>query len=437
MWIATVEGKQSIAPERWQQLVAVLFYLAWSRIPYMTEDRAAAEDFYFEVFSVPEGAPDDSPTHVRWSKYGAHFWKDLKIHPSPEVSAHGHGIELPVAGRDPKWPFFDAVPGDLFRALECELNKNQSRLLTALWFLQQSSFCSASRSSFAEDIQNICTAFEALLNVREKGDSAVQVAMAMVSLFADQAPTAADDLASKSPDPERPEVLEQLRKWVNKLYEIRNSYTHGKTVLDFFFNRRSVWQDAFEIFRLSANRVILKRPEHRPMNGSMLEKRLMSVQYFDEVVGLLWNRKRWSPSGIGSGTGHITLDDAIRKGCALDPSLVEGITSLSHLRQALFNICMAIWGALEEFGQSECDGRNVPALIQEFQDAYALCSNPKIDLDAFIRKIAPRVALWTPTIPLKGSNALLYQLLQVFKNLLSVYGNETEPILNSLANTLP
>src|ERR1019366_260386 len=107
---------------------------------------------------------------------------------------------------------------------------------------------------YAEDIQNMCTAFEALLNIGPKGDSAKQVASAMVDLFRNQAPTAADELTPKPPDAERPEVLTQLAKWVEKLYEIRNAYTHGKTVLDFFFEGRSVWQDAFEVFRLAANR---------------------------------------------------------------------------------------------------------------------------------------------------------------------------------------
>jgi Apea-like HEPN len=435
MWIATADDKQNVAPERWQQLVAVLFYLAWARIPYMTGDRAAAEDFYFEAFSVPEGAPDDSRSHVRWSKYGAHFWSNLEIHPLPEVSVHGHAIDLPVAARN--LPFFDPVPGDLFRALEGELNKDQSRLLTALWFLQQSAFRSASRSSYAEDIQNICTAFEALLDVKDKGDSANQVSAALTELFRNQAPTTVDDLVGKSPDPELPEVLDQLAKWVTKLYEIRNSYTHGKTVLDYFLNRRSVWQDAFEIFRLSANRVILGRPEHRSTDGSMLEKRLMSVRYFDEVVALLWDRERWFPGGKKLGSGRITLDDAIRKGRVLDPGLVEVINSPGHLRQALFNICMAIWGAVEEFREVECDSRKVAVILQEFREAYASCSKPKIDLDAFIRKIAPRLPMWVPNIPFEGSDAPLFELIQAFKSLLSVYGDQTKPIINSLANTLP
>jgi hypothetical protein len=437
VWIATPADGIAVQSEHWQHLTAVLFYLAWARIPYSSVDRPAAEDFYYEAFSLPDLADPDSSGHTRWSKYANTYWSDLKIHPMPEVSSHGTALVLPrmksgIPGFD-----FEKDLRHLFVALDSELRKSESRLLTSLWFLQEASFRSASRSSFAEDIQNICTAFEALLNIEKKGDSAQQVADALVELFRDQAPTAADDLASKLPDPEHADVLAQLVEWVGKLYEIRNEYTHGKAVSDFFLNGRSVWQDAFEIFRLAANRVILQRPEDRPLEGSLIERRLMSVQYFDEVVALLWDREKWLPGGKELGHGPTTLDEAIRKGNALDPELVESITSLTHLRQALFNICMAIWGALEQHDKSESDGRSVKSFLEEFRAAYAACSNPKIKPDAFIRRIAPRVSMWVPTIPVAGSNALLYELIRVFNKLLVVYGNATEPILNSLSVTLP
>jgi len=436
IWIVTREDKQSVAPERWQHLVAVLFYLAWSRIPYLVGDRAAAEDFYFEAFAVPEGAPNDSG-HVRWSKFGAHYWSNLRIHPAPEVSTHGHAIEMPVIGPATASPFFDPIPGELFRALEEELGKGQSRLLTALWFFQQSTFRSASRSSFSEDIQNLCTGFEALLDISQKGDSADQVARALLNLFRDQAPNTVDNLAGVSPGDERPEVLNGLWQWTQKLYEIRNTYTHGKTVLDYFQNRRSVWQDAFEIFRLAANRIILHKAERRPSHGSMIEKRLMSVKYFDEVIGLFWDRERWFPGGTRISSDRITLDDAIRKARSLDPGLVESVPSLGHLRQALFNICTFIYLTIEESRKDESDGRKIPVMLEEFRGAYARCSTPKLDVDAYIRAMAPRLTMWVPPIPIKNSKSLLYELIQAFKSLLSIYTDQTGPILNSLQNTLP
>lgn len=441
MWIATSANRSNVASEYWQHLTAVLFYLAWARIPYSSPDRAAAEDFYYEAFNLPDGADADSRGHLRWSKYANTYWSDLKIHPAPEVSLHRTMIELPVepgSVHPSRWSlFFDDSSSERFKALESELRKPASRLLTALWFLEESTYRSASRSTFAEDIQNVCTAFEALLSVNDKGDSARQVAAAITKLFCDQAPTAADDLASKAPDPERVEVLEQLAAWIKKLHEIRNEYTHGKPVLDFSFEGRSVWQDAFEIFRLAADRIILKRPEQRPTHGSKLEKRLMSVKYFDEVVGHLWDRKRWFPGGEGVGKGKAILDEVIRKGQALDPQLVESITSLAHLRQALFNICTVVCRALERSQRQKCDGRDVQELLKEFEDAFDTCSQPRLDTDAYIRAVAPRLTMWVPTILIPGSNRLLYELLGVFRNLLCVYERATRPILNSLAATLP
>lgn len=77
MWLATTKQKAIVAHERWQQLVAVLFYLAWARIPYISFDRAAAEDFYFEAFALPEGAPDDSKSHCSMVK----VWDDHVVRP--------------------------------------------------------------------------------------------------------------------------------------------------------------------------------------------------------------------------------------------------------------------------------------------------------------------------------------------------------------------
>jgi Apea-like HEPN len=314
---------------------------------------------------------------------------------------------MPVVGPATASLFFDPIPGELFHALEEELGKGQSRLLTALWFFQQSTFRSASRSSFSEDIQNLCTAFEALLDISQKGDSADQVARALLDLFRDQAPSTVDSIAGVSQGDERPEVLNELWQWTQKLYEIRNAYTHGKTVLDYFQNRRSVWQDAFEIFRLAANRTILRKSERRQSNGSMIEKRLMSVRYFDEVIDLFWDRKRWFLGGTRISSDRITLDDAIRKARALDPGLVGSVRSPGHLRQALFNICTFIYLTVEESGKNESGGRKLAVMLEEFRGAYAKCSTPKLDVDAYIRAMAPRLTMWVPPIPIKNSKSLL------------------------------
>ena len=192
---------------------------------------------------------------------------------------------------------FDRESSDLFLALEAQLQKPDSGLLTALWFLYQSTFRSPSRSSFTEDIQNICTALEALVKTTRRGDTGNQVCEALVRIFTPQAAGAADAWAKRSPLSERTEVLEELEAWVRKLYEIRNAYTHGRTTFDFFFHGRSIWQDAFDLVRMAANRVILGRPEPRCLDGSRLEKRLMSVRYFDAAVSVLADKQRWMPGG--------------------------------------------------------------------------------------------------------------------------------------------
>ncbi|MGC2743761.1 MAG: hypothetical protein WA672_11265, partial [Candidatus Angelobacter sp.] len=156
MWIATLTESWTLTQEHWQRLSAALFYLAWARIPYLGFDRPAAEDLYFEAFVLPEGAENDSTGHVRWSKYGSTFYSDMKIHPVPEVSFRRVQIELPLKRTSPG-PFYDPTPGELFKALEQELKIAESRTLTALWFLMEACYRSASRSGFAEDIQNICS----------------------------------------------------------------------------------------------------------------------------------------------------------------------------------------------------------------------------------------------------------------------------------------
>jgi hypothetical protein len=432
-WIATLDKGASASVERWQHLTAVLFYLAWARIPYSSPDRPSAEDLYYEVFSLPQGSDADAASHTRWSKYTNTFWSSLKIHPDPNVSLNGTHITLPISV--PVNPIFDfdRESSDLFVALEAHLQKPDSGLLTALWFLYQSTFRSPSRSSFTEDIQNICTALEAFVKTTRKGDTGNQVCEALVRIFTPLAPDAADAWAKRTAPPERTEVLQELEAWVRKLYEIRNAYTHGKTTFDFFFHGRSIWQDAFDIFRMAANRVILSRPEPRCLDGSRLEKRLMSVRYFDAAVGVLADKQRWMPGGK-----HLAvtpnLDEVIRMGATFDCGLVESITSLKNLRLALFNICMTAWTCIENATASNIDGKDRDELLKSFRESYRECLTPKINTDAFVRRIAPKMSMWVPDLPIPTTNKRLFELLKVFKNLAFVYGQATTPILNRLVD---
>jgi hypothetical protein len=143
MWIASLVNNADSVYDRWQWLIACLFYLAWARVPYVSIDRAAAEDFYFESFVIPDGADGNSQTHARANKFGSALWSDIKIHPALEVSPHGTVIELPLASPPESSIFFDPTPGELFKALETEVTKEQSRVLIGLWFLHQASYRSA------------------------------------------------------------------------------------------------------------------------------------------------------------------------------------------------------------------------------------------------------------------------------------------------------
>src|SRR5208282_4901403 len=128
MWIASTEKTDGLGADHWQWLTASLFYLAWARIPFVSIDRAAAEDFYAESFVVPEGADADSLTHVRWSKFGTTMWSDIKIHPALEVSTHGTAINLPLPVAPENPMFYDPAPDELYKALEIEISKPESRL---------------------------------------------------------------------------------------------------------------------------------------------------------------------------------------------------------------------------------------------------------------------------------------------------------------------
>jgi hypothetical protein len=434
-----------------------LFYLAWARIPYLAINRPAAEDFYAEPFVLPEGAAKDSATHVRWSKYGTTLWSEIKIYPAPDVSSIGTQIDLPIYQERDSYPFHDPTTADLFEALAKELAQPESKMLTALWFLMEACYRSPSRSSLAEDIQSICTALEALLNVQRKGYSSEQVFDKLNVVFDAQAPSAEDGLCSRSPAPERAEVIERLGQWIAALYEIRNAYSHGKAVENYLFVDRSIWQDSFEVFRLAANRVILQRPEPRGGDGSLLEKRLMSVTYFDDAVGALADKK-WMETPQPAKISHLArvwqiwkrvvdslfrkdeperpdiLREAIRKGRVLDPELVESISGLKRLRQALYNICSITYLTLKQTDFSaRTDSATLESFLKRCEQAYSESRRSTgFDVDSYIRKTGPALSSLLVSVPLfTRKDVYLFELVSPFKNLLMVYQNFTKMIVKS------
>jgi hypothetical protein len=419
IWIATAARPDvRLNPEAWQRLTAVLFYLSWARVSFSTIDRPGAEDFYSEPFALPEGAEDDSTTHVRWSKTGPTVWTEIKVYPTLEASIHGCQIELPPSTRSPLGPFYDPTPAELFRSLERELTKSESRLLIGLWFFHQACYRSITRSGYAEDIQNLCSAFEAILNVSKKGNSSRQVAGLLKKVFRPLSPSPVEAAISKRPGNERPAVLKRLDEWVRALYDVRNEYSHGKVITTIRFGERSIWKDAFEIFRLAANRVILGTPERKPTNGSLLEKRLMSVDYYDAATAFFAKKDQWlAPKQASS----PSIKEAIRKARSLDPGLVETISNPKALRQALFNIGAKIHRTL-----LVRQNRLSPTYLSVFkglQDAFAASRVTKgsVDIEVYLKHVSPHLTNWVPGMPIEATRIPLYELVEAFKNLRLVH----------------
>ena len=242
-----------------------------------------------------------------------------------------------------------------------------------------------------------------------------------------------DDHLSQRRKRERKEVIQRLDEWVKALYKVRNAYTHGKVVNEYFFGGRSLWQDAFEIFRLAANRTILIKPEKRLPAGSALEKRLMSVLYFDEAVSFFGKKGDWMNAGRKRREVQ-TLKEMVRKARTLGPELVESISSLGVLRQGLFNMCTASFNVVER------SNRAVVLQVKEAMcRAYAESRDAKgkLDTDKYIRKVAPRFSLGMPGLPFASRSIFLFEFVEAFKMLLSVYGNFTRPIFNTLSDLGP
>jgi hypothetical protein len=311
-------------------------------------------------------------------------------------------------------PFYDPTTAELFRALEKELSQSQSRLLIGLWFFHQACFRSITRSSYAEDIQNLCSAFEAILDISKKGDSARQVAVSLQKLFRPLSPSAVESAISKKPANEGAAVLKKLDEWVKALYNVRNEYSHGKVITTFQFGERSIWQDAFEIFRLAANRVILGVPERKPSHGSQLEKRLMSVAYYDAATVFFSKKGQWL---LPKQATTKSIREAIRKAWVLDPELIETISSLKVLRQALFNI-----GAKIQRTLAARKSKLHPTYLQVLaglEEAYSASNAAKgsVDIDEYLKHATPHLNGWVPAMPIEGTNIQLYELIGAYKNL--------------------
>jgi hypothetical protein len=85
----------------------------------------------------------------------------------------------------------------------------------------------------------------------------------------------------------------------------------------------------------------------------------------------------------------------------------------------------------------KAERRGLPAdsagVLKVMQEAYKESQNERgrLNTDEYIRRVAPALSDWVPAIPMEGKSILLYELVEAFKSLLSVYGNFAGPILNA------
>jgi hypothetical protein len=113
------------------------------------------------------------------------------------------------------------------------------------------------------------------------------------------------------------------------------------------------------------------------------------------------------------------------------------LPNLKLLRQSLFNICTKVCRTLEKSDPKKLSGES-KAILPQLHAAFdaSRTSTGKLDIDAYIRKVAPRLNFWAPGNAMEGRKIALYELIEAFKNLVAVYSNFTSPLLNTLAEGL-
>ena len=415
LWIATPARGNRVYGEGWKHLVATLFYLCFARNPSLSL-RPFADEFYFEPFDVPEGAPTDATSHTQLSKYGMHVHSHLKIYPGPDVTFNGHDLVIPGKKGIGNLSLYTTAL-DLFVALDAELKKQTSRVLKAIEFFLQANFESESRSTYAEDIQNICTAVEALLDLQDRGKTGEQVGERLANLFQSTARTPTDIYLNRPASDESPEALQQLKKWVNELYLIRNSYTHGKNVLKYRFNGRSVWQDAFEVFRLALNRSILKRPERRPAHGTELSKLLMSNIYIEDFIRAFQNGRKVYQAAEDDPTERLRIVTLLEKSKIIDPERVEFIRSPSQFDQALYGMSCFIYYSAKKAKASELVSR----MEKVYQETTSNSAGKSFDCESYLRMLAPNLGSSDAHFPILGGETSLKELTGLFTSFYRLY----------------
>jgi hypothetical protein len=276
----------------------------------------------------------------------------------------------------------------------------------------------------------MCTAFEALLEIGKRGDSDGQVSKGLTRLFRVTAPDRVGAPSGASPPEEEPETLEQLRKWVAALYNIRNAYTHGKKVQDFdyLFCGRSIWVDCFEIFSLAANRVLLGNSERRLIQGIPLTKLLMSGIYLEELINELRKGRGIFDVQQSDPTVRVKLKKLLEKGMAVDPARIEQVRSLPQFREALYQLAGLIYYGLTKAAQEEISKSEISGLLSDLETAYektydgSAKGGRSFDVSKYLRSVAPAItSMGYRALPVIGDDILLYQLTDNFKMMYRLY----------------
>jgi hypothetical protein len=419
-WVVIPAGGSPPSNQKWEQLIACLFYLGFARSTPFRFDLPKADDFYSERFTVSGQTFSDTAEHVRFSKYEVSWVWDLKIYQPPDVHLNGTRIVLPdehPLGAN------DNECADLFRALSLELTKNESRLLTALVFFFHANFRAASRSSREEDIQNVCSAFEALLEVEERGDTATRVSRQLQVLFREKL-----DVINEKTESESEDVLKQLDLWVEALYRIRNAYTHGKPTPSGVLAGGSLWHEMFELFALAANRKILGRPESLTWFDSPLSKLLMPCARLDAFIRMFRSGRHLYQETMSDPAKRTAVAKVLLDLRDVETDRIASIPSVEHFERALFSLSCFTYRVLRTLADKSTElAALLKARIQGLEDGFsrtqteAQATQTEFSDYLYLLRAKQHMRNNGELIPILGGQMRLSDLMAPFEPLFSLY----------------
>ena len=427
IWIATLQPNVPVHKPDWEGLVASLFYLCANGTDGQTHSEVRSEDFYFDVIGVPPNVQTSPGQMLRFSKYGVNLIFGRSIHPPLDVTLSGQAVHLPDDNTTGPLNLHQKSK-NLFEALDIELKKEDSRLLTSLWFFFQANFRSGTRASYAEDIQNICTAFEALLDIQNPPSTAVKVAQELRELFRKNEQNGMDAFVNRPPSDESELVLNMLKEWVKTLYRVRNSHSHGTKVKEYLFYGRSIWQDSFEIYILACNRILLNRPEQRPLRGTSLSKLLVSEFYLDQFIShLKLGRTLLTKCKVEPKTLETTIR-ILRAVIEIDPERVTWIASVAQFQNALYCLCtIAFQGVKGAILANPALGSAGNEIVAALDRAYATAAEEKesknihFPIDTYLKHAAGAMEGSGKMIPVLGNDYYFYEIKDVFNRIYPLY----------------